>query len=211
MPAKRTRNLFDASLDGLTFEVSSLLRDNGQTNQWSPLHAASFKGNAQAMSLLERFLVNPAQTHHELCVKLGVLDELAAEIFALTVFLCDGLLQIKLAPLSSATPRPFAPRFFSIAAKLPMELQMLLCHRVVCSMKQTILYKDSEAAFRSLAKSLLVAIIEPTLRGHSLCLKLEQIMHRELRNLLFSSLLFLSFSFIPKENYNHTHYFLIVS
>ena len=78
----------------------------------------------EVMSLLERFVANPAQTRHELRVRLGVLDDLAAEVFALTVFLCDGLLHLKLAShLATAA----ASRFFAIASKLPMELQMLLC------------------------------------------------------------------------------------
>ena len=48
------------------------------------------------MSVLERFMANPTQTRHELRVKLGVLDELAAEVFALdSFFLCDDLLQFK--------------------------------------------------------------------------------------------------------------------
>ena len=67
------------------------------------------------MSLLKRFLANPAQTHHELRVKLGMLDELAAEVFALTVFLCDDLLQLKPAAASDADPL----RFFAIAKRLP--------------------------------------------------------------------------------------------
>jgi len=82
-------------------------------------------------------------------VKLGVLDELAAEVFALTVFLCDELLHLKPTLDTAAT------RFFAIAKKLPMELQMVLCHRVVGSMKQNILRKDSEAAFKSLARILI--------------------------------------------------------
>ena len=91
-------------------------------------------------------------------MKLGVLDALAAEVFALTVFLCDNLLQLKPASHSATTSKKAttALRFFAIASKLPMELQMVLCHRVVGSMKQNILHKDSEAAFKSLARSLLL-------------------------------------------------------
>ena len=82
---------------------------------------------------------------------LGVLDELAAAVFALTVFLCDDLLQLKTAAtLSPATAA--ATRFFTIIKRLPMELQMILCHRAVGSMKQNILHKDSEVAFKSLAR-----------------------------------------------------------
>jgi len=104
----------------------------------------------QAVSVLERFLANPAQTRHELRMKFGILDELAAEVFAFTVFLCDDLLQLK----PASDPAADATRFFSIVSKLPIELQMILCHRVVGSMKQNILRKDSEAAFKSLARLL---------------------------------------------------------
>jgi len=110
------------------------------------------------VSLLERFLANPVQTRHELRVMLGMLDELAAEVFALTVFLCDDLLQLRPAALA-ATPNPATTattRFFTIASKLPMELQLILCRRAVGSMEQNILRKDSEAAFKSLARSLLL-------------------------------------------------------
>jgi len=83
-------------------------------------------------------------------VKLRLLDELAAEVFALIVFLCDDLLQLKPAFAATFSP-PGAFRFLTIAAKLPMELQMVLCRRAVGSTKQNILRKDSEAAFKSLA------------------------------------------------------------
>ena len=104
------------------------------------------------MSVLERFITNSTQTRHEVRVKLGVPDALAAEVFALTVFLCDDLLQPKPDLVSS---NPAATRFFVIAKKLPMELQMILCHRVVGSAKDNILSKHSEPAFHSLATILL--------------------------------------------------------
>ena len=106
------------------------------------------------MSLLERFIANPAQIRHEVRAKLGMLDGLAAEVFALTAFLCDELLQLKPASHLAAT------RFFIMASKLPMELQMILCHRAVGSKKQNILSKDSEAAFKSLARILLSSQLE---------------------------------------------------
>jgi len=88
---------------------------------------------------------------HELRVKLGQLDALASEVFALTVFLCDGLLHLK----PASHPASGAFRFFSIASKMPMELQLILCHRIVGSQKQNILHKDSEVAFKGLARNLL--------------------------------------------------------
>jgi len=62
------------------------------------------------------------ETRHVVRVKPGLLDDMAAEMFALVVFVSDGLLQVN----DTTTP---AARFFSIAAQLPLELQMVLCFR----------------------------------------------------------------------------------
>jgi len=123
--------------------------------EYSALDIAREEKRTEVVSVLERFIADPAQTRHELRVKL-VPEELAAEVFALAVFLCDELLQLKPAPLASANATTAAFRFFTIIKRLPMELQMILCHRVVGSMRQNILRKDSEAAFKSLAKVLLL-------------------------------------------------------
>jgi len=111
---------------------------------------------SEVVSVLERFTANPALTRHEVRVKLGLLDALASEIFALAVFLCDDFLQLRAAPLASAITTSAATRLFVIAQKLPMELQMILCHRALGSMKQNILHKDSETAFKDLARILLL-------------------------------------------------------
>jgi len=79
-----------------------------------------------------------------------------SELFAMIVFLCGDLLRLKPAfiiPASASASNSTiadALRFFTMACKLPMELQMILCHRVVGSMKQNILHFESEAAFKSL-------------------------------------------------------------
>ena len=97
-------------------------------------------------------MANLAQTRHEIRVKPGLLDELAAELFALTVFLCDDLLQVKPALINAAPELDTATaRFFAIIRRLPMELQMVLCRRVIGSTNDNILSQDSEAAFKSLA------------------------------------------------------------
>ena len=125
-------------------------------NNYTVLEIAR-ENKTEVVSVLERFLDNPAQTRHEIRLKL-VPEELPAEVFALIVFLCDDLLRLRPA-LTFITSNPdtatATSRFFAIALKLPMELQMILCHRVVGSMKQNILHKDSEAAFKSLARVLL--------------------------------------------------------
>jgi len=100
----------------------------------------------EVVTLLERFKSNPGDTRYSMRVELGLLDELAAEMFALVVFVSDGLLQIN--DTKTTTP---AARFFNIARLLPLELQMVLCFRQVGSDKEIISGKDSEAAFKFLA------------------------------------------------------------
>jgi len=103
---------------------------------------------AEVATLLERFKSDASQTRHAVRVELGLLDELAAEMFALVVFVSDGLLRI-----IDTAPSP-AARYLSIATQLPLELQMVLCFRQVGSAKEIIPGRESEAAFRSLAREL---------------------------------------------------------
>jgi len=114
------------------------------------------KRRAEVVTLLGRLHENPNETRHAMRLELGWYDEAAAEMFALMVFVSDGLLQVK-----DTTPTP-AARFLSIARGLPLELQMVLCHRVVGSPKEIIRAQDSEVAFKSLAESLLWHLIFTT-------------------------------------------------
>jgi len=142
-------------------------RDLGDVNQkgiWSDkeytaLEIAREMNKTEVVSLLERFMANPVLTRYQVRVKLGLLDELAAEVFALSVFLCDDLLQLKTdSPSTAALSNPAATvRFFAIASKLPMELQMILCRRAVGSMKQNILLEHSSPAFKFLAQLLIIS------------------------------------------------------
>jgi len=100
-------------------------------------------------TLLERFKSDAAQTRHAMRLDIGWYDDAAAEMFALVVFVSDGLLQVK-----DTTTTP-AARYFNIARCLPLELQMVLCSRLVGSSKEIIQGKESEVAFKSLAESLL--------------------------------------------------------
>ena len=155
--------LWYASANGKTKVMKWLMasgRDLGDLNQTGNYHGVQYtaleiaqeRKKFRLTALLERFMANSAQTRHEIRAELGFPDELAAEVFALIVFLCDELLH--LTPAHTLT-NPGATRFFTIASKLPMELQMVLCHRGVGSMKQNIVSKDSEAAFKALTRTLL--------------------------------------------------------
>lgn len=114
----------------------------------SPRHEREDRRNPEVAALFQRLKGNPEQTMHEMRRELGWYDEMAAEGFALVVFLSDGLLDIKSELMSLGA----AARFFSMARRLPMELQMILCHRLVGSMGTNIPVEQREAAFGRLAK-----------------------------------------------------------
>jgi len=79
-----------------------------QDGKSTALEIATKENETEIASLLQRFMVNPAQTRHALRVELGRRDELAAEVFALVVFLCDNLLQASFHHLLQASHK-FSP------------------------------------------------------------------------------------------------------
>jgi len=121
----------------------------GDVEKTDVIGVAKKSDRTEVVTLLERFKENPVETRHAMRVELGWYDQLAAEMFALVVFVSDGLLKIK--DTTTTTP---AVRYFSIAAQLSLELQMIVCHRVVGSAKEIIPGKGSEVAFKSLTKRL---------------------------------------------------------
>jgi len=111
---------------------------------------ASAERSKEVYSLLMAYKANPDQVRYEVRVMLGLVDEVAAEVFAVVVFVSDGLLGIYQGGGGGLAPSP-ATKFFMVAGRLPMELQMVLCHRVAGSSKSNIPGKNSEAAFKHLA------------------------------------------------------------
>lgn len=93
-------------------------------------------------TLLRQFVMNPEKVRYNMRLKWKYHDNIAAELFALVIFICDDLLKVKENRTS---------RFFSVTTQLPMELQMLFCLRTVGSAtKDLIPAKKREAAFRKL-------------------------------------------------------------
>ena len=102
--------------------------DLGKSVEWESdvIGLAKVYDRTELVVLLERFKKDAAKTRHAVRVELGLVDELAAEMFAIVVFVSDGLLQL----LNLVdTPTPVA-RFLKIITQLPLELQMVLCYRL---------------------------------------------------------------------------------
>ena len=110
--------------------------------------------------LLDSFDLDPVTTRHQLRQLPHIRDPFIGEVFALVVFLSDGLLTVgtteslSLPPSPSPTPFHQAVRFFRIAQCLPMELQMTLCNRLFGGWKNLVLTKHSEPAFKKLGRLL---------------------------------------------------------
>jgi len=100
-------------------------------------------------TLLRSFRDDPDQTRSKVRLELGIRDEEIANLFALIIFLCDALLTVK-----SDQSLHHTTRFFNITTQLPIELQMLVCHRAFNSAKQNVASSVSEVGFRQLAQSL---------------------------------------------------------
>ena len=111
------------------------------------IDSAEKENRTDVVTLLKRFKEDPGNIRSELRVELGWYDELAAELFALIVFVSDGLLQTG-KEVQVHTP---AARFFAIANRLPLELQMVLCRVAAGRPQGNILTKHREPAFKFLA------------------------------------------------------------
>jgi len=142
-----------ARLDNIKWWIASgreMDLGNPRDYQTDAIGMAKKEKKTEIATLLERFKLNPEETRYQVRVELDWYEKPAAEMFALAVFVSDGLLQIN----ETTTPSP-AARFFSIARQLPLELQMVLCHRLVGSAEEIIPGKESEVAFKNLAMSLM--------------------------------------------------------
>lgn len=98
--------------------------------------------------LLGAYTEDPVKTRSNMIKELDLEGYLSSRIYALVIFLCDGLLEKKKQDANKE-----ALRFFSMVQKLPMEIQMMLCRMARGFTGNTILDKDAEKSFRQLAWS----------------------------------------------------------
>jgi len=124
------------------------------TNYFSPHRVAARFEAARCVRLLKRITENEVRTRCEVRRELGLLGAVIADLYALIVFTCDGLLTFKVpenAVPSLALQSLKDRRFLMMASGLPMELQMLLCHRALYSLAHNIPARESDPAFMRLA------------------------------------------------------------
>ena len=154
--------LWYASLNGYVEVIKWMIAsgreiDLDKRGEWGDIECTATEiamkiNEIKTVSLLEKFNENQALVRHEIRLELGLVDKDAAELFAVTVFICDDYLRIKEPTSSDKTGLGAAIRFFNIVRGLPMELQMIICCYVYGSAKQNIKSSESEVAFRHLAE-----------------------------------------------------------
>lgn len=74
--------------------------------------------------------------------------------FCVVVFISDSLLKIRPGSKQGSDIERNTSRFLSMAASLPLEVQMVLCNRMFGSSRDIISSRDSEPVFRKLAQDL---------------------------------------------------------
>lgn len=104
-------------------------------------------GHHAVATLLREFGEDQKGTRARLRLETGVAHDYAAALYAQVVFLSDGLLRVRRRGQRSS-------RFFAIAARLPLELQMVLCNRQYGVAKDSIPSTRSEPAFTTLTARL---------------------------------------------------------
>ena len=108
---------------------------------------AKREGKTEVLALLVKFRENPEETRHEIRMVVSWYNESAAGMFALVVFLCDGLVRVRITHQDANILK-----FLWIVRRLPMEIQMIICQNSVGSTKESIPAANRERAFISLAK-----------------------------------------------------------
>jgi len=103
--------------------------------------------------LIDEYDKDPEATRVRLRRLPGLREYYVGYIFSLVVFFSDGFLTLK--PPADDEFSQKVGRFFNLASRLPMDLQMVLCSRMFGSPRDVILSKDSERGFRWLARTTL--------------------------------------------------------
>jgi len=97
--------------------------------------------------LIEEYERGPVAVRHRLRRQPGLREYFIGHLFALVVFHSDSF-----AATNEKLAHTDTRRFFRICARLPLEIQMLLCNRIFGSPRDIILSRDSEPGFQLLTR-----------------------------------------------------------
>jgi len=98
--------------------------------------------------LIDEYERDPVAVRHRLRRQPGLREYFIGHLFALVVFHSDSFVVINERPA-----HPDSISFFRICARLPLEIQMIICNRVFGCPKDIIPLRDSEPGFKLLDRS----------------------------------------------------------
>jgi len=98
--------------------------------------------------LIDEYERDSVGVRHQLRRQPGMREYLIGHLFALVVFHSDSFVVINERLAHSDTKK-----FFRICARLPLEVQMVLCNRIFGSPRDIILTRDSEPGFQLLTRT----------------------------------------------------------
>jgi len=114
------------------------------------------KGRENVVLLLSAVLADPFNTRLHILEEFSLKGQAISEMYAMMIFVSDDYFRIKtsnqLTPHSDSSSK--AIQFWKIAIQLPLDLQMILGHRMYKSAANFILSQDSEPAFKRMARFL---------------------------------------------------------
>lgn len=141
-------------MSGMELGIHERGLDAGVFKPATALEIATQNSFDKISSLLEKLMTDPEGTRVEMKAdKQFAKDKAVADVFAMIVLLCPGGDDDKAhLVLNDHWDYSEKYKFFSIAMRLPMELQMVLSNRCFESGSDFVLTKDSTPAFRRLFK-----------------------------------------------------------
>jgi len=126
------------AMDARTKRAVDTEEDHQRKKTYGPLCA----------DLIDQYEGDPVAVRHRLRRQRGVREDFIGHLFALVVFHTDNFVVIRENEVHADTRR-----FFTICARFPLDLQMLLCNRAFGSAKDIVPSRDSEPGFKWLART----------------------------------------------------------
>jgi len=98
--------------------------------------------------VIDEYERGPVAVRHRLRRQPGLREYFIGHLFALVVFHSDNFVAIK-----ERLVHPDTRRFFRICARLPLEVQMIICNQAFGSPRDIILSRNSEPGFQLLTRT----------------------------------------------------------
>jgi len=140
---KSTFNNRTAAQQGRIMRIAN--KENDDTEE---AYERSKTNGPLCADVIEEYERDPVETRNRLRRQPGLREHFIGHLFALVVFHSDSF-----AIINERTAHSDTKRFFGITSRLPLELQMVLCDRIVGSPGDIILSRDSEPGFKCLART----------------------------------------------------------